>query len=88
VAASPKGGMALPSTKTVSTYKQEVHPAQEGILTAFNSIIPCGLPQGEEQVYSLLKLDTLQLAAGRFIKYEAICSLHLFTDFDVFVCAG
>jgi hypothetical protein len=29
------------------------------------------LPQGEEQVYSLLKLDTLQLAAGRFIDYRA-----------------
>ena len=34
---------------------------------SFNLIIPCGLPQGENKYISLSKLDTLRLAAGRFI---------------------
>ena len=38
----------------------------------FNLIIPCGLPQGENKYVSLLKLDTLWLAAGRFICLEIV----------------
>ena len=40
---------------------------QDADEVAFNLIIPCGLPQGENKYISLLKLDTLRLAVVRFI---------------------